>query len=94
MYTIKITQLAFSDIRKGFRYYNDVQAGLGARFSLVIDQTLERIRKMPFAASIAYDDVRYKVVDSFPYIILYKIQGNQILIARVFNSYQKPLYKV
>jgi hypothetical protein len=54
--------------------------------------TLADIKKMPSSASIAYGNTRYKVVAKFPYVILYRIQGNIIFIARVFNTYQQPVY--
>jgi hypothetical protein len=75
----------------GVQYYNVQQKGLGNRFKSVINATFSNIKKMPLAASIAYDDVRYKVVDKFPFIILYQIRGNKILIARVFNTYQQTV---
>ncbi len=83
---------AYSDIRKGYDYYNNQQKGLGKRFESVIKDTLAKIQKMPFSASMAYGDTRYKVVAKFPYIILYRIQENVIFIAHVFNTYQQPVY--
>ena len=77
-------------IKNAVDYYNSRQKGLGKRFYTVIVDTLERIRKMPLAASMVYDDVRYKVVDKFRYVILYKIQGDLIFIARIFNTHQQP----
>lgn len=88
-YRLKLTPAAYSDIRKGFDYYNSQQKGLGQRFASVIKDTLANIKKMPFSASVAYDDIRYKVIDKFPYVILYTIQGNFVSVLRVFNTYQK-----
>lgn len=39
----------------------------------IINDTFSHIKKMPLSASIAYQDIRYKVVDKFKYIILYKV---------------------
>ena len=91
-YVLKITPRAASDIRYGIDYYNGQQKKLGARFGSVINDTLTSIKKMPLVASIAYGDMRYKVVDKFPYVILYTIQGNSISIIRVFNTYQQLVY--
>ncbi len=81
-----------SDIETGAIYYNAKKTGLGSRFALVIKSTLVSIRKMPLAASIAFEDTRYKVVARFPYIILYVVRGNVIFITRVFNTHQQPVY--
>ena len=91
-YVLITSNEALSDIEKGADYYNEQQKGLGKRFASVVKNTLANIRKMPLAASIAYEDTRYKVVAKFPYIILYRIRGNTIFIARVFNTYQQPVY--
>lgn len=91
-YVVKITPAAFVDIKTGIEYYNGEQKGLGKRFSGVIEKAITKIKEMPFSASIAYDDVRYKVVHEFPYVILYRIEGTFIHISRVFNTHQRPLY--
>jgi plasmid stabilization system protein ParE len=90
-YVLKITPVAFSDIKNGVDYYNSQQKGLGKRFYSAIADILTRIKKMPLSASTAFDDVRYKVVDKYPYVILYKIEDNLIFIVRVFNTHQMPI---
>lgn len=91
-YVLIASDRAFSDIEKGVEYYNTQQKGLGKRFASVIKDALANIKKMPMAASIIFGDTRYKVVAKFPYIILYRVRGNTIFIARVFNTYQQPVY--
>ena len=65
-FRVKITPAAFSDLREGIDYYKLQQNGLGKRFHKIIHSSIDSIRIMPLAASIAYDDVRYKVVKKFP----------------------------
>ena len=89
LYHIKITPTALNDLQQGIDYYQLQQKGLGKRFSNVIETTLEKIKLMPHAASIAYNDVRYKIVDKFSYVVLYKIHNDDILILRIFNTYQQ-----
>jgi toxin ParE1/3/4 len=91
-YSLKITPKALIDIQTGVDYYNNQQKGLGKKFSSVIGTTLNDIRKMPMAASIAYDDIRFKVVDKFPYVVLYVVRGNSIFVTRVFNTHQQSVY--
>jgi hypothetical protein len=90
-YTIKITPTALFDMKSQIGYYNDQQKGLGSRFSAVVEDAVAKIKKAPFSSSLAYDDVRYKVVQKFPFLILYKIEDNLILILRVFNSHRSPV---
>ncbi len=48
---------------------------------------------MPLAASLIIEGELCKVVGTFPYIIFYRIAGDVILIARIFNTYQRPVYE-
>lgn len=84
---IEITPLALSDIQQGIDYYNQQQKGLGARFEDIINSTFRKISIMPMSASYAYDRVRYKVVKSFPYIILYEVSEISVQILRVYNTH-------
>ena len=47
----------------------DEHKGLGRRFEHTVNSALQKIGNAPDAASFAYDTVRYKVVDKFPFII-------------------------
>jgi len=88
-YRIKITPTASYDLQQGIDYYKSKQRGLGRSFSDKVNDTLGKIKATPLAASIAYSDVRYKVIGNFPYVILYKIEGDYIHILRFFNTYQQ-----
>jgi hypothetical protein len=44
-------------------------------------------------SSIRYDNIRVKPVDTFPYTIHFTIaDDNRVIILRVFNTNQKPLW--
>jgi plasmid stabilization system protein ParE len=87
---IIISKTALRDIDLGIGYYKTVEKGLGKQFEQVIHATLKKIQKFPFSASFAYDGVRYKVVDKFPYIVLYEFDNEAIYIFRVFNTHLSP----
>jgi len=87
---IRITPKALNDIQEAINYYNGQQKGLGRRFQKNVDKYLSKIQKMPQSATIAFDNVRYKVVDSFPYIITYEFNDQNIIILRVFNTQLNP----
>jgi len=87
MLKLKVSALAEFDIDQGIRYYNRQQLGLGNRFLDAVKRTMRKIRKMPQSASFTYETVRYKVVEKFPFIILYEHDETQVQILRVFNTY-------
>ncbi len=89
---IKIYSLAIKDVENGIDYYQLQQNGLGKKFEKQVNDTFKKIQKFPLAASIAYENVRYHVLDRFPYIILYQVDDKYIYILRIFNTHQEALY--
>ena len=85
---ISITPEALDDLQQAIDYYNEQLQGLGIRFEGNVNDTFGKIQKMPKAASFAYDTVRYKVVEDFPFIITYEELDNLIAILRIFNTHQ------
>lgn len=70
--TIKISPTAFNYLQKGIDYYNDQQKGLGKKFNVAIKRMFSNLKKAPESGSFMYDNVRYRVLKQFPYIILYE----------------------
>lgn len=92
-FTIELSHEAIEDIDAGFNYYNDASYGLGYEFINVIDNYLNRISKLPTASAIRYENIRVKPIEIFPFTIHYTIQENAtVLILRIFNTWQKPLW--
>lgn len=79
---------AIEDIQNSSRYYNRKQQGLGRRFEIEVNQAFSKIKNLPLSTSFAYDTVRYKVMDKFPFIILYEISDTKVIVLRVFNTHQ------
>ena len=90
MLSIKLTAAARQDIQEGAKYYNRQQAGLGRKFETRVKKAFQKIGKMPQAASFAFDEVRYKVVEKFPFIITYVFDEKNVIILRVFNTHLDP----
>jgi plasmid stabilization system protein ParE len=93
LYEIDITPAALEDIDVGMKYYNSKADDLGYRFADDIEDNIESIRLAPFAFAKRYNEVRCKLLKTFPYIILYNIQQQQIQILRIFNTYQNPYWE-
>jgi len=87
---ITLTPTALNDLQEAIDYYNAQQQGLGRKFENSIHDTFLKISNMPQSASFAYDTVRYKVVNKFPFIITYEALHETIVILRIFNHHQDP----
>jgi len=85
---ISITPKALEDLQQAIDYYNEQLSGLGIRFENKVNDTFGKIQQMPQVASFAYDTVRYKVVEDFPFIITYEELETSIAVLRIFNTHQ------
>lgn len=90
MLSIKLTASARQDLQDGARYYNRQQPGLGRKFETRLKKSFQKISRMPQAASFAFDEVRYKVVETFPFIITYVFDEKSVIILRIFNTSLDP----
>jgi hypothetical protein len=82
---------AINDIDQAVEYYNSLSDGLGFEFTDTIDRYFTKIQQLPSASAIRYDQVRVKPVAIFPFTIHYTVTDSQVIILRVFNTYQKPV---
>jgi plasmid stabilization system protein ParE len=91
-YKVKITPTAFNDLQKAIEYYNQEQKGLGKKFHTAVKLMFAQLLKVPASGSFMYDTVRYRVMKTYPYIILYELDDNTIKIYRIFNTSQNPFW--
>jgi hypothetical protein len=91
-YKLKITPEAVQEIQQAIDYYNDARKGLGKIFYVALQKQFSLIKKRPHARSVRYDDVRFALLEKFPYAAHYTIdeQTHIIIIQAVLSDYQSP----
>ena len=73
-------------------WYEKQKAGLGEEFLESLDAAGQAISGNPITYRIRYKKkVRAFVVDRFPYLVLYVVNGNDIDVISVFNTNQHPI---
>ena len=85
-----ITPVALQDLQDAIDYYNHRQIGLGRRFEEIANSTFSRIRNSPKAGTFAKDEIRFRSVERFPFIVTYEENDFSITILRIFNTYLNP----
>jgi len=84
---------AQDDIDQAFEYYNRCSYGLGFEFADTLDAYFKKISQLPTASAIRYGNIRVKPIDTFPYTIHFTIEPDgSVIILRIFNTNQQPLY--
>jgi len=91
-YRLIILKAAADDAFEGYQYYENLQFGLGDRF---LEELLNRYTEISINPHYygfidelnIIRDVRLK---SFPYLVVYEIEENTVIIYSVHNSYKHP----
>lgn len=90
-YKFKISQKAEEDINDAYWWYESKKKGLGEYFLEALDLAEKAITNNPNSFQIRYKQkVRAYVVDQFPFLVLYIINGHDLDVISVFNTNQEP----
>ncbi len=73
-------------------FYEDCSEGLGLEFSLEVFATVSRILKFPNAWSPYSNRSRRCLLKRFPYGIVYRVVGDEVVIFAVMQLNRKPGY--
>jgi len=73
-------------------YYEGWQAGLGARFAVEIESTIQQIAETSNRWRKLEGEVRRCLSHGFPYGVLYTIEVDHVLVLAVMHHSRKPGY--
>ena len=77
---------AKTDFRDALLYYRNIHPKLASRLLKSFKDSVEVIRENPLLFKIRYDDVRVKMLTTFPYLIHYSINEETIIIKLICHS--------
>jgi toxin ParE1/3/4 len=84
---------AEAELVEAVRYYEGEEQGLGARFEAEIARCAQLIRRAPEAALLVRPKgVRRKLLQRFPYSLVYAIEPDRIRILAVMHHKRRPGY--
>lgn len=89
-YRLVILPKAQAEMADAVDWYELQQAKLGKRFVSCVDKLFTIILKNPFQFSEKTPPFREAIVDKFPYLVIYQINNNEIIIYSVFHTSQNP----
>ena len=97
-FILEIKAEAHQDTINAYSYYEEKEAGLGERFLNALNETYQFIAKHPsHYGYIAEDpskifrDVRVK---NFPYLVVYEIINDKVIVYAVFHARRDPDKKI
>lgn len=90
-YNYRLSEEAESDIYNSYLWYGNQKEGLREEFLDALDAAGQAIGGNPLTYRSCYKNiVRTFVVDRFPYLVLYVVEGNDIDVISMFNTNQDP----
>jgi hypothetical protein len=75
-------------------YYNTKSAGLGEEFYREFKNALNLIKRFPKMWSKIGNNTRKCIIKSFPFLILYVLENDKILITCIAHQYRNPEYYI
>lgn len=92
-YNLEIKEEAVLDIIDGFLFYTKKANGLGERFVSEVEDVFGYISEFPEHFQAVYNEYRQRQLKSFPYLVIYKIIGKNVVVFSVFPAKSNPAKK-
>ncbi|MDY0930099.1 type II toxin-antitoxin system RelE/ParE family toxin [Chryseobacterium sp. CFBP8996] len=89
-YYLSLSPNAEADLLESALWYESRQIGLGEKFTKKIEAYLSRIQNNPLHFPLKKGNLREAYIQKFPFVIIYEIVENEIVVFSVFNTYQNP----
>ena len=78
------------ELEDAFWWYERQRSGLGLEFLLAFDAAVERLRRLPEGHELVALRTRKALVRRFPYLVLYAVEAERVLITAVFHGRRDP----
>ena len=90
IYNVIIKEEARLDIVDVYNWYESKQKDLGERFINKLDEYFNRISFTPGIFPQKHKGLRQVVMMGFPFVIIFEIEDDNVVVYAVFNTYQDP----
>lgn len=85
-YKIAIVDDAKLDYKKAINYYKEIDPKLGKRLNKSFKESLKILKDNPELFQIRFDDVRIKILKTFPYVLHFTIYEDLVIIKAFYHS--------
>lgn len=90
VFNILWSKKALLDIEDSLEWYSEINSVLPKRFYNEILKKVILLTKNPHLFQIKFDSFRELPLKKFPYIIIYEIIDNKVIIIAVFHTSKNP----
>lgn len=87
---LRLNEAVVSDLRVAIDWYEQQRPGLGEEFWADFDDACFHILCFPEGYSVKFLEFRQCPLNRFPYVVVYEIIGNEIVVFSVFHTSRDP----
>ena len=85
-YNLIVLTEAKIDIVENYSWYKNINTSLAKRFLNSVKSSIKSIKSNPYQFQIRYDKTRVDLIETFPFLIHFDIQENDIIIKAIFHT--------
>lgn len=89
-YSVLVRRSAENDIAEARDWYEMQRAGLGGEFLARLGAAVDRLRSLPYSYPVVHHDVRRAVLDRFPYLVYFRIDGEHVRVIACLHGRRDP----
>ena len=89
-FVVHVRRAAELDVAEAQLWYETQRNGLGAEFHSEVSQVVDRLAETPLIYQLVYRDVRRAIVHRFPYLIWYRVLGEEVAVLACTHGSQDP----
>jgi len=90
-YSLLIKEEADLDIAEAYKWYEDKSKDFGNEFLIELDEYFSLIEGNPYLCQVRYKSYRLLPLKRFPYLIVYEIENENVIVYSVFHMSKDPI---
>jgi plasmid stabilization system protein ParE len=92
MTELRFLEEAEAELDEAVRFYNDERTGLGFELASQVERSISNIMRMPESWSLISRRARKCTVWRFPFVIIYYVAEDSIVIIAIMHAKRRPNY--
>ncbi len=89
---VRFHPLAKAEMADSARYYDSECPGLGSEFLDAVQRAVGFLKEHPEGAPFVSDELHRKLLERFPFGLIYAIEENGLYVLAVANLRRRPFY--
>lgn len=90
MYQLEIKDLALKTIQEAYDWYEEQRIELGESFLGELSAVFEKLSQQPEYYSFVSQSYRQVKVPGYPYVVVYEIMEQSVVVYAVFHTSKNP----